>query len=174
MDQITKAGATARAGALAAFVAQLTLHIAEDDWQALGHALTGIERTVEELNHYYANSELAGRLFNCCLDNKEPDWSQFDELRLAGMVTDDGGEARFPNPGEEPTMWTVFARSNDGSEDMEPITDQWSPAAVALAASELADLSSLPLHWPVGDGLDWNQISAQAYADRERIEPVSA
>ncbi len=53
MDEITKAGAMARAQALEGFSLNATYHIAQGDMAALGHALEGLERTLRELRAYH-------------------------------------------------------------------------------------------------------------------------
>jgi hypothetical protein len=60
MDEITKRDAQTRARALDALAQNVARHIRDGDMRALGHAVTGAERTIEELRRY-ADKLAAGR-----------------------------------------------------------------------------------------------------------------
>lgn len=89
----------------------------------------------------------APRLFNCCTDLAEPDWSRFERLEIVGCRTE------HTEYGDEGTIcgqdinhaefFTVFGWCpNNG---YEPITDALTPGEIMRVAALLGVLSSLPV-----------------------------
>lgn len=86
-------------------------------------------------------------LFNCCRDHIAPDWSQFKSLEIGGCVTEteENGDT-FTVGGksdDEAEFWTIYARHHSG--EAEAITDCKTRDDAECAASQLRDLSRLPM-----------------------------
>lgn len=86
-------------------------------------------------------------LFNCCPGDIAPDWSQFKSLEIGGCVTEteENGDT-FTVGGKsdaEAEFWTVYGRHHSG--EAEAITDCKTRDAAERAASQLRDLSRLPM-----------------------------
>jgi hypothetical protein len=72
--------------------------------------------------------------WNCCPDNKEPDWGVYDALELAGCVAEDGHVERVEED-TPPSFYTVYGHLigggcealhdwPDGFDDLEAIRAQ--------------------------------------------------
>lgn len=89
------------------------------------------------------------RLFNCCTDYAEPDWSRFTSLELAGCRELNGPDdpAGTMVVGGEPAgnaaFFAVYGRSADG--EAEAITDIEDPRDALAVAAELGLRSRLPV-----------------------------
>lgn len=87
--------------------------------------------------------------YNCCTDNRAPDWSQFDALETGGCTseTDPKTGREFVNggiPDDQAEFWTVYGRLKCGG--AEAITDCKSRADVDAIAARLAAISGLPIN----------------------------
>lgn len=83
-------------------------------------------------------------LFNCCTDNREPDWKQFDWLETGGCVEDkEEGITHGGIDDAEAEFWTVYAHLKVGG--VEAITDCKTRAEVDAVAEQLSVLSKLPV-----------------------------
>ncbi|KAB2666038.1 hypothetical protein DEA98_10110 [Brucella pseudogrignonensis] len=91
--------------------------------------------------------ERPDELFNCCTDYKEPDWSQFTHLELAGCVNEndpDAGETCINGnqPSQEAEFFTVYGRDKEGlAEAITDIDDALSALQVAAALSYKSKLA---------------------------------
>lgn len=82
-------------------------------------------------------------LFNCCTDERQPDWSPFLSIEVGGCIAGDGGETTGGVPDDQAEFWTVYARRRDGC--AEAITDTETRELAEFAARTIARLSGLPL-----------------------------
>ncbi|WP_027578464.1 hypothetical protein [Bradyrhizobium sp. Ai1a-2] len=86
-------------------------------------------------------------LYNCCSGQIAPDWSQFKSLEIGGCVTEteENGDT-FTIGGKsnsEAEFWTIYARHHSG--EAQAITDCTTRDAAECAASQLRDISRLPM-----------------------------
>lgn len=84
--------------------------------------------------------------FNCCPNQAEPDWSQFDCLEIGGCIVetlDDGStETHGGYDADEANMFCVYGHYREGStvgEGIEDLTD----CATFEDAEEVAEILSL-------------------------------
>ena len=89
--------------------------------------------------------DLGKRLFNCCTDNAEPNWSRFIALTIGGCQDDpdDPGHTLGLCSDANAQFWTVYARDKDGCS--EAITDCRARAEVDQVARELSEISGLEI-----------------------------
>ncbi|MBB4017345.1 hypothetical protein GGR16_002374 [Chelatococcus caeni] len=89
------------------------------------------------------------RLFNCCTDYAEPDWSRFASLELAGccdLIIPADPEATMVAAGQSAAVaefFCVYGRSAEG--EAEAITDIDDPRDALAVAAELGLRSRLPV-----------------------------
>ncbi|MBB4092421.1 hypothetical protein HGG72_08275 [Ochrobactrum pecoris] len=93
--------------------------------------------------------ERPDELFNCCTDYKEPDWSQFTHLELAGCVNENDPEDNETyingnQSGGVAQFFTVYGRDKEGL--AEAITDTDDALYALRAAAALAYRSKLACH----------------------------
>lgn len=81
-------------------------------------------------------------LFNCCTDNRAPDWTRFKSVEVGGCI-DHGGETEGNVPDDRAEFFTVYARLHDGC--AEAITDSSTRPIAEFVARTIARLSGLPL-----------------------------
>lgn len=91
----------------------------------------------------------ADTLFNCCTELKEPDWSQFIHLELAGCVNendpdDDETCINGNQSAREAEFFTVYGRDKEGL--AEAITDIDDALSALQVAAALSYRSKLPCH----------------------------
>jgi hypothetical protein len=87
------------------------------------------------------------QLFNCCTDERAPNWSDFTWLEIGGCVTfvaDDGTTVTEGGIDDDKAeFWTVYGRCNWGG--CEAITDCKTRPRAEAVALELARLSGLEI-----------------------------
>lgn len=89
------------------------------------------------------------RLFNCCADYAEPDWSRFTSLELVGCrnlndpVVPAGTMIAGGQPAGAAEFFTVYGRKADG--EAGAITDIEDPREALAVAAELGLRSRLPV-----------------------------
>lgn len=93
------------------------------------------------LSTIYPPIDSADALFNCCTEAKEPDWSQFTHLELAGCVNenDDDDDETCINgnqSAEQAQFFTVYGRDKEGlAEAITDIDDARRALQIAAALS---------------------------------------
>lgn len=89
--------------------------------------------------------KMANDLYNCCTGNVAPDWSQFKSLYVGGCITETSGDDTWvsPEPFETADFFSVYARHHSG--EAEAITDISERAKVSAIASQLSEISGLPI-----------------------------
>lgn len=88
----------------------------------------------------------AAKLFNCCTNHAEPDWTQYDGLELGGCITVREAGEEWTEGGQlaaDADFFTVYGRFRGGG--CEAITDINTLDDANVIAQALATRSALPL-----------------------------
>lgn len=87
----------------------------------------------------------AAALYNCQVNNAEPDWSRYERLELAGCRNESPFNIVGLLPAREADFFTVYGRFPEPDGTCEAITDATDAKAALSVAGALALRSGLPL-----------------------------